>query len=287
VLDTFSGHIRGSKVFARLSNSYPQNIALSTDGILVYTLPDRICVKDLYTSWTQRMIETHLQGAGTFLGMKGPDQLLIDGRQVLAITNSGGPDLSGQKFVHLYSLDTGEPIKVQVEKQQIEQALSAGTKSIEVRMRVAGTRLFTIAADACNSFDLKHLERQESIYGQELPLAAQDQKIDVADAFIGRDFLVFVGYESEPVGAVPGIGALIQPGAAPAPNLAPAVDVVHKSAQIAAFGRYQTARGEGARLDYPLKVEDAAGITEDWQAFEGGMCYRTDDNKLHIMMGAK
>ena len=45
--------------------------------------------------------------------------------------------------------------------------------------------------------------------------------------------------------------------------------------------------GEGARLDYPLKVEDAAGVTDDWQAFEGGICYRTADRKLHLLLGAK
>jgi outer membrane protein assembly factor BamB len=279
VLDTFSGHVRSNKVFVRMSNSYPQNVALSPDGILAYTLPDRMCLKDLYAG-PAKLIETRFSGSpATYLGMKGQDQLLIEGQQVLALANSGGADQAGQKYVHLYSLDTGESVKVQVEKQQIDQALAAGSKSPEVRLRVAGTRLFTIAPDACNSYDLHRPDQPEPIYGQ-YPLAAPDQKIDVTDAFIGRDFLVFVGYDSDPqnVVAVPGIGA---------PNPPAAVELRHKSAQIAAFGRYKTARGEGVRLDYPVKVEDATGITDDWQAFDGGLCYRTEDSKLHFLMGAK
>jgi len=168
-------------------------------------------------------------------------------------------------------------VKVQVDKQQVEQQLSAGTKSPEVRMKVAGTRLFTIAPDACNSYDLKKPDEHHSVYGPELPLTAAEQKIDVTDAFIGSDFLVFVGYDNDPGNAVPAAQA----------NAGPGAELHHKSAEVAAFGRYQTPRGEGARLDYPYKLEDASGTTDDWQAFEGGICYRTQDNKLHLLMGAK
>jgi outer membrane protein assembly factor BamB len=278
VLDTFSGHVRSSKVFTRMSNSYPQNVALSADGVLAYTLPDRICFRDLYAS-SQRVTETRLGGTpASYLGMRGPDQLLVEGRQVLAMASSGGTvESPGQKFVRIYSLDTGEPVKVQVDKQQVEQQLSAGTKSPEVRMKVAGTRLFTIAPDACNSYDLKKSDEHHSVYGPELLLTATDQKIDVTDAFIGSDFLVFVGYDNDPGNAVPAAQAIAAPGG----------ELHHKSAEVAAFGRYQTPRGEGARLDYPYKVEDKSGITDDWQAFEGGICYRTQDNKLHLLMGGK
>jgi hypothetical protein len=285
VLDTFSGHVRSSKVFTRMSNSYPQNVALSPDGILAYTLPDRLCLRDLYAS-SQRIIETRLQGTpSTYLGLRAPDQLLVEGRQVLAIVSSGGGDQTGQKFVRVYSVDTGDALKIQVEKQQVEQQLSAGTKSPEARMRVAGTRLFIIAPDACSAYDLKRPEQHQAIYGQELPLTAQDQKIDVADAFVGRDFLLFVGYENDPANAVPAAPGPNPPAALG--NAPAAVELRHKSAQIAAFGRYVTPRGEGARLDYGYKVEDASGITDDWQAFDGGIGYRTQDNKLHLLMGAK
>lgn len=300
VLDTFSGHVRGSKAFTRSSNSYPQNVALSADGILAYTLPDRLCLKDLYTSWAQRGgIEQRLPGGSTtFLGMNGPDQLIIEGRQVLALTDTGLNERTGQKFVHIYALDGGTPVKVNVEKQQLEQQLSAGTKSPEVRMRVVGGRLFTVAPDACVSYDLARSSDQHEIYGQELPLGdlvpeaqGAGKRLEVSDAFFGSDFLVFVASppDEAPKAPVANAAAPAQPPA----NAPPAPDAVTEVSkrpwvEVAAFGRYRTARGgEGARLDYPLKVEDKAGVTDDWQAFDGGICYRTADRKLHLLLGAK
>jgi len=285
VLDTFSGHVRSSKVFTRMSNSYPQNVALSPDGVMVYTLPDKLCLRDLYAS-TGRVTETRLTGTpATYLGMRGPDQLLVEGRQVLAIASSGGGvEQPGQKFIRVYSLDTGEAAKLQVDKQQTDQQLSTGTKSPEVRMRVVGTRLFAIAPDSCMAYDLGKPEQHGSVYSPEVPPTTPDQKIDITDAFIGSDFLVFVGYDTDPNNVV---AAVPPAGAAAAANPAAGAELHHKTAQVAAFGRYVTPRGEGNRLDYPYKVEDAAGVSEEWQGFQGGLCYRTLDNKLHLLMGAK
>src|SRR5205807_3822988 len=42
VLETYTGHIRGTKEFPLQSGSVPQNVALSPDGTLVYTMPDRV-----------------------------------------------------------------------------------------------------------------------------------------------------------------------------------------------------------------------------------------------------
>ena len=124
------------------------------------------------------------------------------------------------------------------------------------------------------------------MYSPDFPPTAQEQKFDVTDAFIGSDFLVFVGYDNDPNNAVP-IAPVVGP-AAGAANPQAGGELRHKTAEIAAFGRYVTPRGgEGTRLDYPYKVEDASGITDDWQAFEGGLCYRTQDNKLHLLMGRK
>ena len=46
-LDSQTGKTLGSKIFDTANNSFPVNLALSSDGTLVYTLPDRICFKDL------------------------------------------------------------------------------------------------------------------------------------------------------------------------------------------------------------------------------------------------
>jgi outer membrane protein assembly factor BamB len=287
VLDTFSGHVRGTRPFARATNAYPQNIALSPDGTLVYTRQDRICIKDLFRPWNQREIE-HAVPAGptSFLGMSGPDQLVIAGDRILAITDSGGPERSGEKYVHIYSLETGEPAMVKVaDKQQIEQALSCGAKSPGVRLYVAGSRLFTISSNACNAYDLDHVEQHESIFGQEMPLSP------ISQAMFGKDFLIFVGEDPDapaPNPPAPPAPAVILPGVVPQPPPASPAPIPPRPAmQLSAFGRYSTTHGEGTRLDYQLKIENASGITPEWQGFDGGLCYRTADRKLHLLLGAK
>jgi outer membrane protein assembly factor BamB len=289
VLDTFGGHVRGHRSFARSTNSYPQNIALCDDGTLVYTRQDRVCIKDLFKPWNTREIERALPaGPANFLGMSGPDQLVIAGNRILAVTDSGGPDRSGEKYVHIYSLDGGQPTMLKVgNKQQIEQALSCGSKSPGVRLKVVGSRLFTVASNACNAYDLDHLEQHESIFGQELPLSP------VSDVLFGKDFLIFVGDDPDapapnaPAAAPPAVVLPIPvlPPQAVAP-VAPPPAPPRQSLQLSAFGRYSTSHGEGTRLDYQQKVQDAAGITAEWQGFDGGVCYRTADRKLHLLQGA-
>ena len=286
VLDTHSGHVRGNRPFARSTNAFPQNVALSDDGTLAYTKPDRICIKDLFKPWNQREIERALpSGPANYLGMSGPDQLVIAGDRILAVADSGGTDRSGEKYVHIYSLESGEPAMVKVaDRQQMEQALSCGTKSPGVRLCVVRPRLFTISSNACNAYDLDRLDRHESIFGQELPLTP------VSDAQMGHDFLIFVGDDPDApaANAPPAAPPVGLPLPVPQPAPPPAVPPPPRLAvQLSAFGRYTTSHGEGTRLDYQLKIEDPAGITAEWQGFDGGICYRTADRKLHLLLGAK
>ncbi len=53
-LDTFTGQIRGTKTFNVQTGLTPVNIPLAADGTLVYTLPDRLVLKDLYKPWGDR-----------------------------------------------------------------------------------------------------------------------------------------------------------------------------------------------------------------------------------------
>ena len=270
-VDTYSGHVRGSSMFARASNAFPQSIALAEDGTLVYTLPDRVCFKDLFKPWNQHGIEQRLpNGNATYFGMTAPDQLLIAGDRVVAIADSAGNNPPGEKFVHIYALNTGLPVTVPVaDKQQVELALTAGTKSFRTRLAVAGTRLFTIAPEACNSYNLAHLDQHDAIFGREQPLAP------VWQTFIGSDFLVMVGDDTDPNDA-----RQIPPGNGP---LEP---VDRHKLLISALGRYQTQHGEGTRLDYQFHLAEESGVTDQWQPITAGLCYRSNDHKLHVLVGA-
>jgi len=269
VLDTYTGHVRASKSFQRASNSFPQNLALSPDGTLVYTLPDRLCMKDLYKPWDQKGIEKiAAPGQASFSGLTAPEQLVISDGRILALTDSGNSDRPGEKFVRLYSLESGEPIMLNFTDTQVEKALSAGTKSSDVTLRVIGTRLYTLAPDAAECYDLDHPAEHYVIYGDIMKIGT------ISQSFFGRDFLVFLG-DQDPENAP----------AAPAPALAdPQLQPVY---ELYAFGRYQTAHGESNRLDYPVKIEDPAGITQFWQPTDGGLAYLTGDRKLHLLIGAR
>ena len=266
VLDTFTGHVRGAKSFARSTNSVPQNVALSPDGSLVFTLPDRICIKDLYKPWADKYVEKPLPSQGTFNGMTGPDQLLISEGRVVALTDSGSVGASGEKYARIYSIETGEPIMLNFgQGQQVERALSAGSKARDVSLRMIGPRLYLVAPDSCNRYNLDRPEEHESLYGGDLT--------PVSGAMLGSDFLVFIGDDPDAIGGPNGA-----PAAAP--------PQVRSSCELYIFGRYQTPHGESGRLDYQVKIADPSGITTSWQAFAGGLCYLTADHQLHLLLGA-
>jgi hypothetical protein len=273
VLDTAGGHVRTSRWFARSSNSVPQNIALARDGTLVYTLNDRICLKNLYKpdkNWTQRSIEHALPSPGNFVGLSSEDQLVIADQHVIAVFDSGGGNRTGEKFVHIYSLQSGSPNVVQVApKQQIEQKLSAATKSPQVRLLVAGSRLFTVASDAANAYDLDHPEQSVAMYSPQT-----EPPPNVSEALLAKDFVVCIDNASDQTDADK--AAPIRQGA----------KTEQTTVQVCAYGRARGTHGEIDRLDYQLKLDDPAGIAREWQAFDGGICYRTVDRKLHLLFGA-
>ncbi|HEY2587617.1 MAG TPA: PQQ-binding-like beta-propeller repeat protein [Tepidisphaeraceae bacterium] len=282
VLDTFTGHVRGSKTWQRDSNSFPQNLALSPDGTLVYTLPDRICLKDLYKPWDQRGIERPTpQGQWSFNGLTGQDQLVIAEGRILALTDSSGDGVRpGEKFVRLYSLETGEPIMLNFnEGQQVEKALSVGSKSPDVTLRVVGPRVYMVAPDAAICYNLEKPDDHYQMFDQET------EKMGVQASFIGKDYVVLLSpATAPPPPAAPDPNAA--PGAAAAPQ-APAV-TVSPTWNFYAFRRQIIGSGkESGVMDYSLPLADPAGITSTWQPMEGGLVYLTADHKLHMLLGAK
>jgi hypothetical protein len=274
VLDTFSGHVRGTKTFQRSSNSYPQNVALSPDGTLVYTLPDRICLKDLYKPWDQKGIEKAVpQGQpATFLGMTEPDQLVISEGRILALTDSGNATGPGEKFVRLYSLETGEPILLNFAAGQVEKALSIGSKSSDVSLRVIGPRMYVMAPDAAISYNLDNPDDHYQMFDHESDGMSEQM------SFIGKDYLILLN------GGAPAPAPAAAANAQP--NAAPQQPALSRTYTVYAFSRLLKNGKESGRLDYSAAVTDQAGITTSWQAIEGGLVYLSNDHKLHMLMGA-
>lgn len=280
VLDTFTGHVRGTKTWQRESNSFPQNLALSPDGTLVYTLPDRICLKDLYKPWDQRGIErVTTQPQWTFNALTAPDQLVIAEGRILALTDSSGDGARpGEKFVRLYSLETGEPITLSFNQgQQVDKALSVGSKSPDVSLRVIGPRLYLFAPDAAVCYNLDKPDDQYQMFDQE------SEKVNVQASFIGKDYVVLLSPATAPPPAAAPDPNAAAGAAAPAPQVA-----VSPTWNLYAFRRQIIASGkESGVMDYNVPITDAAGITSDWQPMDGGLAYLSADHKLHMLLGAK
>ena len=66
----------------------------SADGTLVYTLPDRLCLKDLYkigSNWDEDVKQVNgPQGMALYAGATQPGQLIIAEGRILAVADSGG-----------------------------------------------------------------------------------------------------------------------------------------------------------------------------------------------------
>lgn len=287
VLDTFTGHVRGTRSWPRETNNYPQNIALSPDGTLVYTLVDRICFKDLYRPWDQRAIEKVLPaGQASFMGLTGPDQLIISEGRALAVSDSGDGQRAGEKFVRPYSIETGEPVMLNFsDGQQMEKALSIGTKSADVSLRMVGPRLYAVAPDAAICYNLDAPDDHYQMFDQ-------DGDVTAHSCFIGKDYLVILSPVSQPGANAAAPAPAILPNApAPLPQ-PPAVasapaPVTEATWTLYAFRRESTTAREPGLLDYDLPLKDPAGITSIWQPLQGGLAYLSADRKVHMLMGAK
>lgn len=275
VLDTYSGHVRGSRTFLLASGVVPQNVALSPDGTLVYTMPDRIRIKDLYKPWGENEVEKVAPpGQGNFLNLNKPDQLVISEGRILAVSDSGNVDRGGEKYIRLYSLETGETIMLNFAGgPQIERALSVGTKLSDVTLRVIGPRVYAVASDAAICYNLDNPDDRYSMFDHAQPGDGMGAEM----CFIGRDHLVLLNPAAAPADANP---PALPPGPAAPPQ-------VSRDYTFLGFSRAVRGGRESGRLDYNYPVSDPAGITSDWQPMEGGLAYVSADHKLHLLLGAR
>ncbi|HWE92613.1 MAG TPA: PQQ-binding-like beta-propeller repeat protein [Tepidisphaeraceae bacterium] len=324
--DTATGQLRSTHSWVLQNGMVPVNMALAADGTLVYTMPDRLCLKDLYKPWGDAPEKEVQANAGLppFGGATQPDQLLISEGRILALADNGS-----EKYVRVHSLETGQPVPLRYRSpqgdQDVDRILSAG-KSWSVSLRVVGPHLYVVGPEAAISYNL---DRPAETW-----TSTVDPPLNGGDVFIGQDFLVLLDQAPDdtdnPTGppapqpaAQPGAAPAPQPGAAPAPqpgagpapqpgagpapqpgivpapppvpiqpvNPAGAADAPPATQyRLQVFGRYpvsETNPVESGRLDFVKKVTDPAGINPTWQATDGGFYYLTADNKLHMLQGSR
>jgi outer membrane protein assembly factor BamB len=267
-VDSFSGEMRGSRSFVGGQSQYvPINLALAADGTLVYTLPDRLCLKNLYTPWPDPSDREVLAAPNTSPFRAGddapsrPDQLLIAEGRILALADDGG-----HRVVRIHSLETGQPIQLQFTtpqgNQQTPRQLEAGT-TWDVSLRVVGSHLYVIGPDLQASYNLDKPEEAWTRDLHELPSIAP-----IRDTMFGRNFLVIVDGPTD---------RDQQPPTPPAYTLR-AVGLYPSSSA--------TGTKESGKLEYNVPLKDPAGLTGDFQGLSGGFCYLTADHHLHVLTGA-
>jgi hypothetical protein len=312
-LDTFTGQPLGApKTFSPQMGLVPMNLALSADGTLVYTLPDRLVLKDLY-KWNDASGERPIPGAAQqppYTGAVRPEQLVLAEGRILALAD-GGPQigLSPDKYVRLHSLETGLalPLKYKTGKgdEEVDRVLTTFNKGWDVALRVVGPHLYVVGGRAVVSYNLDRPSETWTTWDT-LPTG------NIRDAFIGQNFLAVLEQpegvnraaqaDAGPGGAgAAGLGpamreGLILPGGAavaqpPAPQHGPAAPAEKpaQSFRLNVYGLYPVSEknpAESGRLDYVKEITDPSGINGAWQAVDGGFCYLTGDGKLKMISGS-
>ncbi len=125
--DSYSGQLIKRWNFNNQPDQSPINMALASDGTLVYTLMDRICGKNLNepnapSSWE---VPGQAPGMALYTNASLPDQLVIDGNRILAISDN-------PPRVRVHDLETGRVVRTKGPNGRMEVAFQhSGIRSLE------------------------------------------------------------------------------------------------------------------------------------------------------------
>ena len=283
VLDNYNGEIHKIACVASDPNLVPLNLAMSPDGMLVWTLLDRLCGKDLYepdsginTADSRKPTfqypnlprdPNNVNGVimnGTYFGCNQPGQLLIRGRHIIALEQNG-------RFVSVHSLDDGSLATHRSGGQNVKTLLTTGIPQafngqptdVPVTLRLVGPYLYAYSARSLLGYNLD--DPGEKSWRSDTGMSTSP---NYRSAIPTRDFLVMVGE--------PGSRKFVEN---PAPRLF----------QLRFFKRTiprETPGFEGGKLEQTYDLTEPAGIT-GWQAVEGGLYYLSGDHNLHFLRGAR
>jgi outer membrane protein assembly factor BamB len=249
-IDTAGGRVIGRRKFGP-ENSPTQlvNVALSEEGMLAWTVTNKLFVKDLYEPWATK-IELGGQDntdSAPFSGCVGADQLLIREGRVLAAYDGG-------KFVRVCDL-----VRAPIGADDETDPLATGTNSADFTMRVVGPQLFITHSKSFTRYNLA----DAADHGAPDPYE-MDYPAHIREMFLGVDYAILLN--------IP-----IDRGPAGAPLM---LLLAYRRAPFSS----QSARESGV-LDYVQTITDPAGILS-WQPVNGGMYYLSGDQKLHLLQSA-
>jgi outer membrane protein assembly factor BamB len=270
VLDTASGRMLARKAFSIEGGAYPINIAMSDDGLLAFTLPDRVVIHNLFEvggdphlQQSQVSSPAQVDSPLMFQNMNRPDQLLIHVGKVLALSDDG-------KFLRGFRAGTGEALQYYSHKDQDTEAapmvLSAGDGGQETHLRISGSYVYAWSENSIAAYNIDHPDFSWAESNFDLGLAD--------DLLLGKDYALLVNHDQ---------------------GISPPTDY-----WILAFSRallpkavnrpVTTESGlwvypNGAR-PYTPTASDPSGILA-WQPVDGGLYYLAGDHRLHFLRGTR
>jgi outer membrane protein assembly factor BamB len=258
-IETFEGAYVNRLKFAIDGGAIPINLALSRDGMLVFTLPDRLCGKDLFepgSRWNYPEPQ-QAQGNALFHGASKPGQLLIDDGRVLAVSDNG-------QFVRVHSLQTGEILKFSSDAGSGIALLKTEAKDWNVQLRLGGSYMYAMGQHSLLAYNLDALDDPRSGWDKPVDWILKENFID---AFVGQDYLLI----------------LDKPAQGKAPENAGRMYRLHGCSRARVEGHPNR---ESGVWPYTFELPDIPQPGQ-WQAVEGGFYYLSADGTLQFLRGAR
>jgi hypothetical protein len=256
-IDALSGQFLGRRAYNNDgTGNVPINLALASDGTLVWVMPDRVCGKDLFEPSDRLTFDTSSgenSAAMIFAGANGPEHLQIADGRIFVQSDNG-------IYVRVYSLQTGQPLRVDNNDMRLSTGAQAGTWSALVRP--SGRKLYV-----CGKRELASYDMENTVFTQSTQLASLTS-IRPRDVFVTRGHVVIL---SEPAG----------PGMRPRRG-----GITTLQLQAVSRAPLDDKGRETGLLEYPFTLSDPATI-QSWQPVDGGLYYLAGDQRLHFLKGAR
>lgn len=262
VINSFTGELIGRKSFPiEPQNEFPYSMALSPDGTLVYTLPDRLCVQDLYeANLTPQGMEPKAtstpdpKSPQLFLSDGEPDQLLLYGGRAYAVSDQG-------IFIRVFSLDTAAPEPAHSADAQQDAGIlrTDFLASPNVSLHISGGYLYAVSQRNAAAFQL---DSPWAGWRTDDSMLARDFE----QILFGRDYLFILDRQYPPA------------------------TVSNKAGSRVILAGYSRAHSkshpesESGLGPYPCEINDATAA--DWQTIDGGIAYSAKDG-IHILQGTR
>jgi hypothetical protein len=283
IVETLTGQLLRRIAFGTndAGGGTPVNFALAPDGMLVWTLPDRLCGKDLFEPRKELTYEAiagpvdnrnvnvafanaQQQQESVFGGGVNPDQLLISEGRVVAVTHGG-------RYVSLYSLETGKLLDYpQPDGKRAEARFSTlpplnpsttPTSHWAASIHLVGSKLYVCtkaSGPVCYNLDKGGVAWGGILDQPTVPI------IQYQEPFIGQDYVIVLNR----------------------PNPRPGAQATNNIVRLNCYSRATSASGaESGKVEHTPTLRDDAGIAE-FQPVDGGLYYVTADKKLHYLQGA-